>query len=199
MLFLSSTEGKHDPRTSRLIDWIIPWKWQLRFLSSGKEEVQREHCGHRPWSWAWDKKREGRDRETRHSQSIRQLFLVDVCDSVLDKRREAKGLVSLSDCIFYRPGVAGDVLHPCHSLTHWVSQSVILFENIFKTLSVPRRKSYHMSCVICHVSHVICHMSHVTCHVSWFTDFFFQSPGVSQWRVCYQQGLPRLFFFKVWK
>ena len=42
-------------------------------------------------------------------------------------------------------------------------------------------------CVTSHVSHVMCHMSHVTCNI-----FFGQKGGASQWRVCYQWGLPRL-------
>ena len=65
----------------------------------------------------------------------------------------------------------------------------------------------HVSCVMCHVSRVKCHLSPVTCHMS--KQFFFltfkllllifftykkngQSGGASQWRVCYQRGLPRL-------
>ena len=61
----------------------------------------------------------------------------------------------------------------------------------------------HMSRVMCHVSRVTCHVSRVTCHVSsvtfFFLFFFFLYPkknylrgGASQWRVCYQRGLPRL-------
>ena len=53
----------------------------------------------------------------------------------------------------------------------------------------------HMSCVTCHVSHALCHMSCVTCHVSHGMCniyFFLQSGGSSQWRVCYQWGLPSL-------
>ena len=42
---------------------------------------------------------------------------------------------------------------------------------------------------MCHVSLVTCHVSGVKCHVSQFFG------GPSRWRVCYQQGLPRLFFF----
>ena len=78
----------------------------------------------------------------------------------------------------------------------------------------------HISCVICHVSGVRCHMSgltsnfqniknrelqfrekvhllpHVTCQLSHVMSLFFFLPSVefSQWRVCYQQGLPRLVF-----
>ena len=44
----------------------------------------------------------------------------------------------------------------------------------------------HMSCVTCHVSCVTCHMSHLI--------FFLQSGVASWWRVCYQWGLPCLFF-----
>ena len=44
---------------------------------------------------------------------------------------------------------------------------------------------------------VTCHMSCVMCHllpVMFFLFFFGQSGGASRWRVCYQQGLPRLVF-----
>ena len=78
--------------------------------------------------------------------------------------------------IIIRPGVAGAVLQTPPSLVNWV----ILFGNIFHTLSFLNRKRYisdiliegssltmcHMSCVTCHVSHVLCHMSCITCHVS---------------------------------
>ena len=47
----------------------------------------------------------------------------------------------------------------------------------------------HMSHIECHVSHVMCHVSHVTCHF-----FFWQIAETCRWRVCYQQGLPRLVF-----
>ena len=46
-------------------------------------------------------------------------------------------------------------------------------------------------------------MSHVICHMSYF--FFGPSGEAYLWRVCYQQGLPRLVFFrsghpyKIWK
>ena len=64
----------------------------------------------------------------------------------------------------------------------------------------------HMSRVTCHVSHVTCHMSRVTCHMSrvtchnFFLSFFFfgQSVEAYRWRVCYQQGLPRLVFTWTW-
>ena len=48
-----------------------------------------------------------------------------------------------------------------------------------------------MSLFMCHVSHVTRHML----RVMFFLNFFFifgQSGGASRWRVCYQQGLPRL-------
>ena len=56
---------------------------------------------------------------------------------------------------------------------------------------------HHMSGVMCHLSCVMCHLSCVTCHVSCVTchPFLFkknQSGGASQWRVCYQWGLPRI-------
>ena len=55
-----------------------------------------------------------------------------------------------------------------------------------------------MAHVRCHVSHVRCHMSGVTCKVSCVTcnikNKIGQSDWASRWRVCYQQGLPRLVF-----
>ena len=48
----------------------------------------------------------------------------------------------------------------------------------------------NMSCVRCQVSGVMCHMSHDT----FFSFFFGQSGKAYRWRVCYQQGLPRLVF-----
>ena len=43
----------------------------------------------------------------------------------------------------------------------------------------------HKSCVMCYVSPVACCLSYVRCHMS-------PSGEASQWRVCYQQCLPRL-------
>ena len=48
-----------------------------------------------------------------------------------------------------------------------------------------------MSRVTCHVSCVLCHMSPITNHFSQNT----KNGVANQWRVCYQRGLPRLFFF----
>ena len=55
----------------------------------------------------------------------------------------------------------------------------------------------HVSPVTYHRSPVTCHLSPVTCHMS--QSFFIpkkivQSGGASQWRVPYQQGLPRLVY-----
>ena len=67
----------------------------------------------------------------------------------------------------------------------------------------------HVSCVTCHVSCAMCHTScatfhvshvpHVMCHMScdicnFFLNIyiFLQSVWASPWRVCYQNGLPRL-------
>ena len=47
----------------------------------------------------------------------------------------------------------------------------------------------HVSCVMCHVSAVTGHLSPVRYHIFFF---FFQIVGAHWWRVCYQQGLPRL-------
>ena len=78
--------------------------------------------------------------------------------------------------------------------------------NIFQALAIPNQKggaellrewsSY--TCVMCHVSHITCHMSPVTCHLYFFyffyLKFFLQSVAASRWRVCYQQGIPHLFY-----
>ena len=77
------------------------------------------------------------------------------------------------------------------------------FERMFTLYHVSHVRC-HMSCVMFHMSGVRCHVAHVTCQVSHvmyqlFSSFFFlfwQSGGASWWRVCYQQGLPRLVFFK---
>ena len=64
----------------------------------------------------------------------------------------------------------------------------------------------HVSYIICHVSHVMCRVSLVMCHVScvtcnyyYYIFFFLQIGGASQWRVCYQRGLPRLVKFWIRK
>ena len=46
----------------------------------------------------------------------------------------------------------------------------------------------HKSCITCHVSHVMCHMACVACHIFFYFEAYW-------WRVCYQQGLPRLVFY----
>ena len=59
-----------------------------------------------------------------------------------------------------------------------------------------------MSSVTCHVSHVtclvscvMCHPSHARYHLILFFFFFSSSKfGANRWRVCYQQGLPRLVY-----
>ena len=55
-----------------------------------------------------------------------------------------------------------------------------------------------VSGVRCQVSGVRCHILHVTCHESQFFSSFFlgQSGEASQWRVCYQRGLPHLVIKK---
>ena len=115
-----------------------------------------------------------------------------------------------------RPGVDGAVLQT----PPWLINSFIewfLSQNIFYTISntkpeeleswnferifIPHYVScvmLHMSCVTCHLSCVKCHVSPVTCpniYIFFFCFtliFFWQSGGASWWRVCYQQGLPRL-------
>ena len=84
------------------------------------------------------------------------------------------------------------------------------WEDVHPTLCV----TCHVSCVTCHMSPVTCHVSPVTCHLSLVTWFFFfyifllekilfyhnffyfkkngKIGGATQWRVCYQRGLPSL-------
>ena len=59
------------------------------------------------------------------------------------------------------------------------------------------RVTCHVSHITCDISRVTCHVSHVTCHVSHIEEKKFRKKngkfgGTSWWRVCYQQGLPRL-------
>ena len=56
---------------------------------------------------------------------------------------------------------------------------------------------HHVSHIRCQVLFVTCDVSGVRCQVSGviiiiFFIFFLQIGGASQWRVCYQRGLPRL-------
>ena len=48
----------------------------------------------------------------------------------------------------------------------------------------PPSVTCHVSHVMCHVSCVMSHVSSVPCHV------FLQGVWASQWRVCYQRGIP---------
>ena len=94
----------------------------------------------------------------------------------------------------------------CQSQT---GRAEILRECSSHTMCHVSRVTCHVSRVTCHVSRVTCHMSHVTCHMSkkmsyseeknknkklflYTTKNIGQSGGASQWRVCYQRGLPRL-------
>ena len=82
-----------------------------------------------------------------------------------------------------------------NSLTDWSFSSKYSRHLQFQTVWARDKKlleNVHLSpCVTCHVSHITCHMSHVTCHIL-SSSFFGQSGKASRWRVCYQQGLPRL-------
>ena len=55
--------------------------------------------------------------------------------------------------------------------------------------------TYHMSCVICHTLHVNCHKEKKEREKRKKKG---QSGGASQWRVFYQEDLPRLIFFKMY-
>ena len=80
------------------------------------------------------------------------------------------------------------------------SHNLILDTMIFITNSHPsafRECSTPPPCVPFHMSLVIFHVSHVTWHVSclvFFSFFFRQSGGDSQWRVCKLRGLTRCSF-----
>ena len=69
------------------------------------------------------------------------------------------------------------------SVTNWLTDWLMVCENIFK---ICKSKTCNMSHVTCHVSHVMCHMSHVN------KDIYIQFCGACRWRVFYQQGLPHL-------
>ena len=90
--------------------------------------------------------------------------------------------------------------HSAKSLFFFV-QTIIsnLIVNIFKTLSLPNRKSQVADILkkcslptTCHMLLVICHMSHVLFQVSCipYKTFFWllQSGEAIWWGVCYQQG-----------
>ena len=61
-----------------------------------------------------------------------------------------------------------------------------------KTLRARVFTSNHVSCVTCHMSCFTFHLSLITCWRESVTCN--QVCGVSQWRVCYQWGLPCLVF-----
>ena len=118
--------------------------------------------------------------------------------------------------IINRPGVAGAVLQTPPSLIDssihplWKYLQTIITSkplelgtwNVDTMFTIPYVS--HMSRVMCHVSHVTCHVSHVTCHMSCVTCHVShvtkknlkKCGGASRWRVCYQQGLPRLVLFQ---
>ena len=58
----------------------------------------------------------------------------------------------------------------------------------------PKHVTCYMSHVTCHMWHVTCDVSPVTCHMSHVKKITFFFYIISRWRVCYQQGLPRLVF-----
>ena len=64
-----------------------------------------------------------------------------------------------------------------------------------KDLKFERRfTSPQFSRVMSQMSSVTYQLSHVTCHIFLLIFFFFNIGEASRWRVCYQQGLPRLVF-----
>ena len=79
--------------------------------------------------------------------------------------------------VIKRPGVAGAVLQTTWSLTHSLRDSVILCENIFKTLSLPSRKSFGPEILREFSPPPMCHMSHFMCYVSYVTYQIFCLPS----------------------
>ena len=109
--------------------------------------------------------------------------------------------------VFNRPGVVGAVL----KTPLWLTQSVSHhFPPNLQNMINPKPQElggwnlerilnpHNMSLVTCHVSHVTCHLSRFTFRMSHLTcNFFFrQRCGAYRWKVCYQQGLPRLVVSK---
>ena len=85
---------------------------------------------------------------------------------------------------FYRPCVAGAVLHTPLWWIHWLPERVILFLQISyhfpaqtkRALELTFWENFHPTpCITCQVSHVMCQMSHVTRHMSsimWYLSHF---------------------------
>ena len=112
-------------------------------------------------------------------------------------RRETLELYLLS--LIIRPRVAGAFLRSHLLLIKLIIQSATIFLQIFKTSLNPTCKSQGAELFrecsrppTCHMSGVRCHMSRVFSLNLFLLLFFGQSGGASQWRVCYQLGLPRL-------
>ena len=60
----------------------------------------------------------------------------------------------------------------------------------WEKVHLPPTVQCHVSHVACHI--VTCHVSCVMCHMSHVILFIFLICEACQWRVCYQQGLPRI-------
>ena len=105
-----------------------------------------------------------------------------------------------SSTLVNRPGVAGAVLQSPPWLTDWLINC--LSDGLWKyiqNLVNPKPEEVESwklrRMFIPHnVSHVMCHLSCVTCKKKKYypSEKNGQNGGISQWRVCYQQGLPRL-------
>ena len=83
------------------------------------------------------------------------------------------------------------------SSRHCLSKTVRTRElKFWENAHLPLCVTFHVSHITCHKSGVRCQVSGVRCQISGvrchMSNFFLQSAGVSQWRVCYQRGLPRL-------
>ena len=122
--------------------------------------------------------------------------------SFLDPRGQSKW-----PHIFHRPCVAGAVLQTPLLLINSVTQSSFssksskyLHSKTVKARELTFWENVHLPpCVMCRMSRIMCHVWPVTCHVSYVTisfsfSFFLQRGEASQLRVCYQRGLPCLFF-----
>ena len=71
-------------------------------------------------------------------------------------------------------------------------QDFVQSQEIFAQVHNCETVTFRNTGVICHASHVTCHMSLNIYMYIFFLLLFLQGGKASQWRVHYQQGLPRL-------
>ena len=106
--------------------------------------------------------------------------------------------------IFNRPGVAGAVLQSPPSiidwLIEWLSDPLVKISSKHSQSQTGRARVLKFWENVHPTLYFMCHMSPVNCHVSCVTYHMYflsfkkigQRGGASQWRVCYQHGLPCL-------